>query len=127
MTAPVAARGQVDGVQRGLHPVAITFGCAKAEVGGNGQPLKARRLLPGQRHAPAPALVNRQVRHLLAVQPDMAGIRLVTAAAHERIGQRRFARAVDAQQGVDLAGIDVKIDVLQNRPAVALQFQILYL
>ena len=52
---------------------------------------------------------------LLSVDEDLAFFGDVDAAKH--LNQRRFARAVFAQQGVDLAGFELEVHVLQGLDA----------
>ena len=47
-----------------------------------------------------------------AVDLDGAGIQAVHAA--DALDQRRLARAVVAEQGEDLAAVDVQVDVVQR-------------
>ena len=57
-------------------------------------------------------LVRRHAGDILAVEFDVAGAG--AGPAENRHHQRRFAGAVGADQGDDLAGIDVEIDALQR-------------
>src|SRR5439155_26411987 len=64
------------------------------------------------------ALPRRQPEELLTVERDGAAEDLVLGAAHERVRQRRLARAVRAHEGVDLARGDLEVDAAQDLLAV---------
>ncbi len=51
----------------------------------------------------------------VAGQPDFPGVRDHGAA--ERLDQRRLARAVVADDGEDLAGVEIEIGVVERRDA----------
>ena len=64
------------------------------------------RILHGEENALRGALFRRQRRQIFAVIDDAAFGDLVTGAARQHIGQRRFARAVRPHDGMHFAGID---------------------
>ena len=79
--------------------------------------LPGTRRGPGHRdHAPQGDLVGRHVGDVAAVEHDGAAGRLLDAADGPQ--QRRLARAVGAQQGDDLALLDVEVDAEQHLHAV---------
>ena len=69
-------------------------------------------------HHPDPALdrvLGGRERRLLPVQQDLAGVRVVQAV--EDVHQRRLAGAVLAEQRVDLAAPELKVDVVVREDA----------
>ena len=62
-----------------------------------------RRVLEREEHAEARALVRRELEEVAALPQDLAALDHVGRVAHQRIGERRLARAVGAHDRVDLA------------------------
>ena len=86
------------------------------DVLGHGHPLDQAELLVDEGHRrPRPHVVD-----ALAAQEDFAAVWLVYAG--EQLDQRRLARAVGAQQRVDLALAKVEVNFVHGqRPAEALR------
>ena len=86
---------------------------AEEEVGDDVEVLAEREILEDGGDAERERVGRAGQRHRLAAEVDRAGGRLVHAGEH--LDQRRLAGAVVADQGDDLAGMDVEIDVGQRR------------
>ncbi len=87
----------------------------KAQVLVDGQ--RAEHALPARHLADAEHgdLVGWRVGDVAAVEHDRAAVRLDDAA--DRLQQRALARAVRAEQGDDLALLDIDVDPEQHLPA----------
>ena len=76
------------------------------------------RVLEREEEAELRALVGAESRDLLAVEERLAAGDLVGGVAHQRVGERRLARAVRAHQRVDLARAHREVDALDDLGAV---------
>ena len=76
------------------------------------------RVLEGEEEPELRALVGAQPADVLAVEERLAAGDLVGRVAHQRVGERRLARAVRAHQRVNLARADREIDSLDDLGAV---------
>jgi hypothetical protein len=84
------------GVQRG------------AQEGHGRDPRNFHRILEREEHALGGALVRRHREQVFAPEQDLAAGHLVTRLARDHMGQRRFAGAVRAHDGMDLARVHNK-------------------
>ena len=71
-------------------------------------------ILEGHEQAGDGALVRVGLRDVLAVEEDLALGDVEVRVAHDRVGERRLARAVRAHQGVELARADVQVHAAQD-------------
>ena len=76
------------------------------------------RVLEGEEEAALRALVRPQLRHVLAVEEDLALGDLVGRVAHDRVGERRLAGAVRPHDRVHLVRVDLEVDALDDLGAV---------
>jgi hypothetical protein len=76
------------------------------------------RVLEREEEAALRAFVGAELRHVLAVEEDLALGDLVGGMAHQRVGERRLARAVRAHERVGLVQVDRQIDALDDLGAV---------
>ena len=76
------------------------------------------RVLEREEEALLGALVGPQLGHVLAVEQDLALRDLVGRVAHQRVGERRLARAVRAHDRVLLVRVDRQVDALDDLGAV---------
>ena len=108
-------RGQeVDGVQLLLAAVladGIERGFEEVHVADAGY---LDRILEGEEHALASAIFRRKLQQVLAVVRDLTAGDVVELAAGEHLGERALAGAVGAHDGVDLTGVNRKIDPFQD-------------
>ena len=86
------------------------------EVLGDGERREHALAAGHLRHAAAGDLVGRRVGHVAAVEDDRAAARLDEAG--DRLQQRRLPGAVGAEQGDDLALVDLEVDAEQHLHAV---------
>jgi hypothetical protein len=85
-----------------------------AQEAGHGKARDRGRVLEGEEHAQASALVGRE-RQDVAVLPDHLALPDdVGGVAHQSVGERRLARPVGAHDRVDLALADHQVDPLQD-------------
>ena len=56
-----------------------------------------------------------------ALKPDLTAGRGITRAAHDQTGQRGFARAIGAEQGVNLLCVEREIQTVQDLPVANLE------
>ena len=83
------------------------------------------RVLEGQEHARARALLGCQRQQVLAVERHAAAGDLVALAAGQHVGQRALARAVGSHDGVHLARADVEVEAVEDLCAVDLDVEVL--
>ena len=76
------------------------------------------RVLEGEEEAPLRALVGPELGDVVAVEQDLALGDLVGRMAHQRVGERRLARAVRAHDRVLLVRVDRQVDALDDLGAV---------
>ena len=76
------------------------------------------RVLEGQEEPALRALVGPQLDEVLAVEQDLALGDLVGRVPHQRVGERRLARAVRAHDRVLLVQVDRQVDALDDLGAV---------
>ena len=86
----------------------------RAQEARHGQAGDRHRVLEGQEHAEAGALVDRELEEIAALPEHLAGPDHVRGVAHQRVGQGGLARAVGAHDGVDLALADGQVDPLED-------------
>ncbi len=91
-----------DGVERGLEEVHV------ADAG------DFDGILEGEEDAFAGAVFGREFEQVFAVVGDAAAGNDVELAAGQHLGQRAFAAAVGAHDGVDFTGVHGEVDALQN-------------
>ena len=92
-----------DGVEGGLEEVHV------ADAG------DFDGILEGEEDAVAGALFGGQVEEILAFdRVTSPPVTSIDVAAGEDLGERAFAGAVGAHDGVDFAGVDGEVDALQN-------------
>ena len=72
------------------------------------------RVLEGEEHPEAGPLVGAQLQDVAALPRDLAAGHDIGRVAHQRVGERRLARAVRAHDRVDLALADVEVDPLED-------------
>ena len=84
-----------------------------------------QRILEGEKDALGGALVRLQGEHVLAFEQHLALGDRVVGLAGEHMGERRFARAVGAHDGVHLALLDRQIETVEDLLAVDLDVQVL--
>ena len=82
------------------------------------------RVLEGEEEAELGALVRGHLDDVLAVEEDLALGHLVVGVAHDRVGERRLARAVGAHQGVQLAVADQQVDAAQDLALLGAHVQV---
>ena len=90
----------------------------RAHEAGNGHAGNGVRVLEGEEEPELRALVGAQLAEVLPVEERLAAGDLVGRVAHQRVGERRLARAVRAHQRVNLARADREIDSLDDLGAV---------
>ena len=99
----------------GVHAEAAHGLAAQEDILGHGHVGHLHQLLVDDGNAVVPGGVDVVDRHLLAFNEDLALLGDVDAAQH--FDQRGLARAVLAQQRVDLAGQQLEIHALQRLDA----------
>lgn len=109
----VIRRRQADPLQAILH---VCLVAAQAQVVAHQQALEARWLLPRQRNAQARPLEQRQSVDAVAVETNLALVEAVTLAAHDQVGQGALARAVGADQSMNLARRQTQVNAVEQRP-----------
>ena len=72
------------------------------------------RILEREEQAFARAFLGIEVEQILAVVNHLAAGHVVTVAAGQHGGERAFAAAVRAHDGVDFAGVDGEADALED-------------
>src|SRR5262249_40635461 len=70
------------------------------------------------------ALVRRQCEHVLPVEENLSVNDLIVSLAGEHMGERRFARAVGAHDGMHAPLLDREIEPIENFLADDLDVQI---
>jgi hypothetical protein len=88
---------------------------AEGDVLGDGHVLHQHEVLVDHADAVVDGIGRRMDHNALAVQVDLAGIRLVEAV--ENLHQRAFAGAILAQQGMDLPGPHLEVHVVVSQHA----------
>ena len=76
------------------------------------------RVLEREEEAALRALVGAELDEVLAVEEDLALGDLVGRVAHQRVGERRLARAVRAHDRVHLVRVDGQVDALDDLGSV---------
>ena len=76
------------------------------------------RVLEREEEALLGALVGPHLRHVLAVEEDLPLGDLVRRVAHQRVREGRLPGAVRAHDRVDLVGVDLEVDALDDLRAV---------
>ena len=100
---------------RPVHELALHHEVAEEHIFGNGQRLCQLDLLMHHADARAACFDRRLEAAALAVQNDLARVRLIDAG--KDLDERRFARAVLAHETMDRAALDVDGDVIQRLDA----------
>jgi hypothetical protein len=85
-----------------------------AQVLGHGHAGDRDRILERHEQAGARALVRLGLGDVDAVEEDLAVGHLEVRMAHQRVGERRLARAVGAHQRMELTGADVQVHPLED-------------
>jgi len=91
----------------------------RAQEAGHGHARNRVGILEGQEESLLGALVRSELEQAAAVEKHLAGGDRVGGMAHQRVRQRRLARAVRAHDRVHLAAFDRQVDALDDfRPVI---------
>src|SRR5207249_2677349 len=110
-----AALDRVRGIDVGILVDALELGVERApDEARDAQTGDRRRVLEREEHAETGAFVRAQLEDVSAAPRHLAAGDHVRGMAHQRIGERRLARAVRAHDRVDLARPNLEVDAPQN-------------
>jgi len=102
--------------------IAVRF--AQIQVLANRDTFKPCRLLPCEGQAQPGPFMHLEGEKVCAIEQNGSCTRRIALAAHEDIGESRFARAVGSEERMDLTRLDRQIKPVENRMAIHLEGEI---